>query len=258
MRSLWALLLLLHTALAATSHRNVEQQTLLVVTSQPDKLSLSPSNDLRNDDADNENNDKEDDDYYSDNEQTDAVDEMQKFKNWNRVFPTSTPTPTRTTTPRSTPTPRPTPSSLAWWSSPQSLRRVPRHPQHFQHDNRLNGDAVAAFQEVSFYSSTLGGRTGAPEPGDRRMLRGTHKIILLICRLCRATNLPVCVWVRVCLCFVERVCLNICQIVCVGGLKCYECIHTVDSIVKLERLCVCESIEVGSIYTQKLTSWADI
>lgn len=146
---------------------------MLVVTSQPDKLSLRPSNDLHNDDADNDNNDKDDDDYYSDNEPSDD-DEVQKSKqNWNRVVPASSPTARTTPTPTpvsSTPTPK-TPSSLAWWNSPQISRRVPRQPQRLLYDNRVDGDAIAAFQEVSLDSSSsfsssssslLGGHTTRP------------------------------------------------------------------------------------------------
>lgn len=172
MLRLLALLFLLHTVLAATSHihshsqshRNVEQQTLLVVTSQPDKLSLRPSNDLHNDDADNDNSDKDDDDYYSDNEQTDD-DEVQKSKqNWNRVVPAPSPTARTTPTPVSS-TPKTPSSAAAWnWNSPQISRRVPRQPQRLLYDNRVDGDANAAFQEVSLDSSSSSSLLGGQRP----------------------------------------------------------------------------------------------
>lgn len=134
MLRLWSLLLLLNSVLA-TSERNLDRSQS-IVTSQPDKLTLSPTNELSDDD----------DDYYSDNEQSDSIDSdyaasKYKYSNWIRITPT--PSPSASASPFPSPT-IPTSSSEAT----QHLKRVPRHPQHLLNDNRVDGDA--AFDEVSF------------------------------------------------------------------------------------------------------------
>ncbi|KAM8716892.1 hypothetical protein ACLKA7_003719 [Drosophila subpalustris] len=162
---LWPLLLLLLSPVLATADRNSER--IDVVTSQPDKLTLSPkTNELNDADAD------DDDDYYSDNEQSDTIDDSDyatpnakyKHREWIRITP-------------SPPSPSPSPSSSATETASQHLKRVPRHPQRSFSDNRVDGDA--AFDEEGYQSDQAVGVLTAQkqqEVGTQEMVQISRRL----------------------------------------------------------------------------------